>query len=94
MLTRFSSLFLLCAVVAAASAPPANRDSYPPNYVAGSLVRLNDNGAWSYDNLRPLVPAWDDPRTALVWMRGTYVHNHGEWYTSVVALILPPDERG
>ena len=44
----------------------------------------------TYDNLRPLVPAWDDPRTALVWMRGTYVHNHGEWYSSVVALILPP----
>lgn len=43
----------------------------------------------SFDNLRPIVPKWDDERTALVWMRGSYFHNHGEWYTSVVALIIP-----
>ena len=43
------------------------------------------------DNLRPLVPKWKDPRTALVWMRGpSYTHNHGNWTTAVVALILPP----
>ena len=42
------------------------------------------------DNLRPVIPAWNDPRTALVWMRGTYVHNHGEWTTSMVAAIIPP----
>lgn len=41
------------------------------------------------DNLRPIVPKWNDPRTALVWMRGRYVHNHGEWTTAVVATILP-----
>ncbi len=41
------------------------------------------------DNLRPLVPKWDDPRTALVWMRGGYRNNHGEWTTAVVATILP-----
>jgi hypothetical protein len=41
------------------------------------------------DNLRPIVPKWDDPRTALVWMRGTYRHNRGEWTTAVVGLILP-----
>lgn len=41
------------------------------------------------DNLRPLVPKWKDPRTALVWMRGKYTHNRGEWTTKVVALILP-----
>lgn len=40
------------------------------------------------DNLRPLIPRWDDPRTALVWMRGTYTRNRGEWTTAVVALIL------
>ncbi len=39
------------------------------------------------DNLRPIVPVWDDPRTALVWMRGTYQHNTGPWDTRVVALI-------
>lgn len=43
------------------------------------------------DNLRPLVPKWNDPRTALVWMRGNYTHNHGDWTTAVVALVLPPE---
>lgn len=42
------------------------------------------------DNLRPLVPKWNDPRTALVWMRGTYRANRGEWTTKVVGRILPP----
>jgi len=42
------------------------------------------------DNLRPIVPKWNDARTALVWMRGTYKNNHGEWTTAVVATILPP----
>jgi hypothetical protein len=41
------------------------------------------------DNLRPIVPMWDDERTALVWMRGTYVRSHGEWSTAVMAAILP-----
>jgi hypothetical protein len=41
------------------------------------------------DNLRPVVPRWKDRRTALVWMRGTYKNNHGEWTTKVVASILP-----
>src|SRR5256885_8431406 len=33
---------------------------------------------------------------SLVWMRGTYKNNHGEWTTAVVATILPPslDVRG
>lgn len=42
------------------------------------------------DNLRPIVPIWEDQRTALVWMRGTYQHNRGPWSTRVVAMILPP----
>jgi hypothetical protein len=42
------------------------------------------------DNLRPIIPKWDDPRTALLWMRGTYRANRGEWTSAVVALILPP----
>ncbi len=45
------------------------------------------------DNLRPVVPAWDDARTALVWMRGTYRHNRGAWTTAVVATVLPPRDR-
>lgn len=40
------------------------------------------------DNLRPLVPKWQDPRTALVWMRGTYENNRGKWATAVVAAVL------
>jgi putative BNR repeat neuraminidase len=42
------------------------------------------------DNLRPIIPKWSDPRTALVWMRGAYMNNHGEWNTAVVAVIVPP----
>lgn len=42
------------------------------------------------DNLRPIVPEWNDSRTALVWMRGTYRSNRGEWTTAVVATILEP----
>ena len=44
----------------------------------------------TYDNLRPIIPKWSDSRTAVVWMRGSYSNNHGEWTTSVVAVILPP----
>jgi hypothetical protein len=43
----------------------------------------------SMDNLRPIVPAGNDPRTVLVWMRGSYRHNRGDWTTAVVAVILP-----
>jgi hypothetical protein len=42
----------------------------------------------SADNLRPLVPKWKDPRTAVVWMRGSYEDNRGKWDTAVVATIL------
>jgi hypothetical protein len=48
----------------------------------------------SADNLRPLVPKWKDPRTALVWMRGRYRANRGEWTTAVVATVLPPRGAG
>jgi len=42
------------------------------------------------DNLRPLVPQWKDERTALVWMRGSYEANCGEWTSMVVATLLKP----
>ena len=42
------------------------------------------------DNLRPIVPVWDDSRVALIWMRGEYLHNQGPWSTRVVAML---DER-
>jgi hypothetical protein len=44
------------------------------------------------DNLRPIVPKWEDERTALAWMRGKYRNNHGEWQTAVMATILPAAE--
>jgi hypothetical protein len=46
------------------------------------------------DNLRPLVPVWPDAagRTVLVWMRGTYQVNRGEWTTAVTASILRPED--
>lgn len=46
----------------------------------------------STDNLRPPVPVWPDAqgRTLLVWMRGGYRVNRGEWNTAVVATLLPP----
>ena len=44
------------------------------------------------DNLRPVVPHGKAARTALVWMRGSYRNNHGEWTTKVVASILKPKD--
>ena len=61
--------------------------------------RTDDGGAswrWSAltsdsptDNLRPIVPIWEDERVALVWMRGRYEANQGPWNTKVMAAILP-----
>jgi hypothetical protein len=45
------------------------------------------------DNLRPVVAAGANPGTALVWMRGSYRHNRGDWTTAVVALILSPAQQ-
>jgi len=44
------------------------------------------------DNLRPIIPFWQDSRTALVWMRGFYVVNRGEWTTKVMATLLRPGD--
>ena len=38
----------LLAVQASPRSAPAGDETYPLNYVAGTLVRLNDNGAWSW----------------------------------------------
>jgi hypothetical protein len=40
------------------------------------------------DNLRPIVPIWNSPQTALIWMRGAYSNNRGEWSTKVVLTLL------
>ena len=49
-------------------------------------TRITSNS--TIDNLRPIVPVWDNPQTALIWMRGTYRNNRGEWTTKVVSTIL------
>ena len=38
------------------------------------------------DNLRPVVPEWDDEHTALLWMRGNY-NAYTDWDTEVVGII-------
>jgi len=57
----------------------------------------DDGASWTWEpltrdstanNMRPLVPRWDDERTVLVWMRGTYLQNRGEWTTAVMGMIL------
>jgi hypothetical protein len=59
-------------------------------------TRADDGKSWSftpitrdspYDNLRPIVPQWDAPQTALLWFRGTY-HTYRNYQTEVVALIF------
>lgn len=58
-----------------------------------------DNGAtWKWipvtqgstmDNLRPIVPKWDDKHTALLWMRGSYTSAQNV-STKVVGVITEP----
>jgi len=38
------------------------------------------------DNLRPIVPAWNDPRTALIWMHGRY-SGYTDWKTQAVGAL-------
>jgi hypothetical protein len=42
----------------------------------------------SMDNLRPILAKWNDSHTALLWMRGTYKANRGEWTTKIVLSVL------
>jgi hypothetical protein len=43
------------------------------------------------DNLRPIVPTYQD-QPILIWLRGAYRNNRGEWNTAVTATQLsPPD---
>lgn len=38
------------------------------------------------DNLRPLLPSWDNDHSALIWMRGEYT-NYTQWETDVVGRV-------
>lgn len=42
------------------------------------------------DNLRPIVPSWDDQRTALLWFRGEY-STYTDWHAAVVGRIEAPE---
>lgn len=44
------------------------------------------------ENFRPIVPAWKDGRTALLWLRGRYPFQR-DYEQSVVGLIDRPDEE-
>ncbi|EDM76315.1 hypothetical protein PPSIR1_18452 [Plesiocystis pacifica SIR-1] len=63
-------------------------------------TKAGDPWMWSWepvtadsdvDNLRPIIPKWEDERTALVWMRGGYSNNRGNWDSAVAAMIIDPD---
>jgi hypothetical protein len=38
------------------------------------------------DNLRPVVPVWDEHHTALLWLRGRYI-NYRQYDLDVVGMI-------
>jgi hypothetical protein len=40
------------------------------------------------DNVRPVVPEWDDENTALLWMRGEY-NSYTNFDTDIVGIIIP-----
>jgi hypothetical protein len=46
----------------------------------------------TYDNLRPIVPAWDGDHTALIWWKGTMVRSQ-EFDTAVVGVVFENDKR-
>lgn len=77
-MTILKMLVLTLTVVAAAGM------QLPSSYVAGTLIQLNDNGAWSrFMDERAIV------HDGKLIVGGIYEHNRGEWNTKVVALILP-----
>jgi hypothetical protein len=52
-----------------------------PHYEIFEGVTTTGGASWAWspitfnstiDNVRPIVPEWDDEHTALLWMRGTY----------------------
>jgi hypothetical protein len=40
----------------------------------------------SFDNLRPIIPAWDESNTTVLWWRGTMTSSHG-YDTAVIGII-------
>lgn len=75
------------------STPIDPRDDTELDYYELFATTVSNNGSlgeWTSltpdpasDNLRPLLPSWDDNYSALIWMRGEYT-NYTQWETEVV----------
>ena len=63
----------------------------------GELIIFNDDGMnWDWvpitensteDNIRPIVPDWDNQNTAVIWLQGTYDH-YTDYNLKVVGVII------
>jgi hypothetical protein len=62
-------------------------------------VSYDEGVTWSWmpitensvrDNLRPIVPVWDDTNTALIWYRGTF-NTFQDYDAAVVGILDMPD---
>lgn len=63
----------------------------------GTTASLGATWSWtavtedsSVDNLRPIVPEWDDERQALLWLRGSYT-TYTDYHLAVVGRVLAPE---
>lgn len=61
----------------------------------GTTTDGGANWIWEYitknstvDNIRPIVPIWDDSRTILLWMKGTYF-TYTSYNTAIVGMFDP-----
>ncbi len=75
-----------------------------PRYEIFEGKTANEGATWSWapitynstvDNIRPIVPRWDNEHTALLWMRGTYT-TYKNYNMSIVGLtqITPLEGNG
>ena len=77
--------------------------SYPPRYRFHEIFKgvTVDNGlTWDWeaitvdsgiDNIRPVVPKWDDQHTAILWARATIV-NSSNYDLDIVGIIYSVPE--
>ncbi len=63
----------------------------------GTTATLGASWTWvpvtensSVDNVRPIVPAWDGQRQALLWLRGTY-STYTDFHLAVVGTVQAPE---
>ena len=70
-----------------------------PHYEIYRGTTANGGATWSWspitedsscDNLRPIAPAWDEQRTALIWLRGTY-STYTNYDLAVVGVLDAPE---